>query len=419
MRPKISEGHSAGPGGRPRPGAADRSHDYASCCIVAGLCPAPPSTASTASTPNNAAHRGFRGVGLRRRRTLRLAAIHPDWEVTLATAETQAGGRVGDLYPSLAAVYPDLALTAADPAAADGLDVVFLALPHGASQDLVPELRKRVGLVVDLAADFRLREPDLYPRWYGSEHRCPDLLAEAVTGSPSCFRTSCPAPLWWRRPGATPRPPPWPWPRWSGPGWWTPQGIVVDAASGVSGAGRVPKAAHPFQCRRRRLHRLRPAQPPAHAGDRAGAGGGRPVIFTPHLAPMNRGILATCYARPAAGPAGVRRLRPPRPARRAGPLLPGLPLHRRRRAIAVHQSHPGLQLRPSDGPLRPSHGLDRGHCGHRQPHQGRGRPGHPVRQPGPRPARDVRPAADGVVPVTADSRAGDRRPNPPRTTGDW
>ena len=101
---------------------------------------------------------GYAGAEL-----LRLASVHPGWKVALATADTQAGGRVADLYPSLVAAYPDLAFSAPDVALADGLDVVFLALPHGASQDLVPELRKRVGVVVDLAADFRLRDPDLYP----------------------------------------------------------------------------------------------------------------------------------------------------------------------------------------------------------------------------------------------------------------
>src|SRR5579864_6101431 len=89
---------------------------------------------------------GFAGAEL-----LRLAAGHPDFDVVVATADTQAGGRVADLYPSLAAAYPDVVLAETDPAGADGLDLVFLALPHGASQDLVPDLRKRVGTIVDLA----------------------------------------------------------------------------------------------------------------------------------------------------------------------------------------------------------------------------------------------------------------------------
>ena len=130
---------------------------------------------------------GYAGAEL-----LRLLSAHPHFEVVLATADTQAGGRVADLYPSLAAAYPELRLTAADATAAEGLDIVFLALPHGASQGLVPELHKRVGAVVDLAADFRLRDPALYPRWYGSEHGCPDLLAEAVTGIPELFGDDLP-----------------------------------------------------------------------------------------------------------------------------------------------------------------------------------------------------------------------------------
>src|SRR5206468_245207 len=96
---------------------------------------------------------GYTGAEL-----LRLAAVHRGLEVAWATADTQAGTAVGDLYPSLAAAYDGLTFTPYDPAAADGLDLVFLALPHGQSQRIVPELRSRVGAIVDLAADFRLRD---------------------------------------------------------------------------------------------------------------------------------------------------------------------------------------------------------------------------------------------------------------------
>ena len=108
---------------------------------------------------------GFTGAEL-----LRLCAGHPDFEVAVATGETQAGTAVADLYPSLAAHYPDLTYAPADPSAVDGCDVAFLGLPHGASQALVPELLERVGHVVDLAADFRLRDAALYPAWYGEDH---------------------------------------------------------------------------------------------------------------------------------------------------------------------------------------------------------------------------------------------------------
>ena len=240
---------------------------------------------------------GFGGAEL-----LRLIAGHPDMEVVLATADTQAGGRVADLYPSLAPAYPDMTMVGADPAAADGLDLVFLALPHGASQGLVPELRSRVGTIVDLAADFRLRDAALYPRWYGEEHHHPELLAEAAFGIPELFRDGLAgasliaaagcyvtaaalalAPL--VRAGVI-----------------EPTGVIVDAASGVSGAGRVPKPNTHFNTVDEDFtaygllnHRHTPEIEQAT---------GAQVLFTPHLAPMNRGILATCYARPAQGRAG-------------------------------------------------------------------------------------------------------------------
>jgi N-acetyl-gamma-glutamyl-phosphate reductase len=237
---------------------------------------------------------GYAGAEL-----LRLIAAHPGWEVALATADSQAGGSVADLYPSLASVYPDLTLSAADPVAADGLDLVFLALPHGASQALVPELRKRVGTVVDLAADFRLHDPGLYPRWYGSEHLCPDLLAEAVTGIPELFPDDLPGATLVAAAGCYPTAAALALAPLVRAGLVEAQGIVVDAASGVSGAGRVPKPTTHFNTVDEDFtayglldHRHTPEIEQA-------IGPGAQVIFTPHLAPMNRGILATCYGRPA------------------------------------------------------------------------------------------------------------------------
>jgi N-acetyl-gamma-glutamyl-phosphate reductase len=234
---------------------------------------------------------GYAGAEL-----LRLAAGHPDIDIVLATAETQAGTATADLYPSLAATYPGLTFTDNDPASADGLDLVFLALPHGASQELVPELRKRVGVIVDLAADFRLKDPSLYPIWYGDEHHHPELLGEAVFGIPELFRDELPgatliaaagchvtaaalalAPL--VRAGAI-----------------QTEGIVVDTVTGVSGAGRGLKQHTQFCAVDEDVtayglltHRHTPEIEQAI---------GAQVLFTPHLAPMNRGILATCYARP-------------------------------------------------------------------------------------------------------------------------
>jgi N-acetyl-gamma-glutamyl-phosphate reductase len=236
---------------------------------------------------------GYAGAEL-----LRLLAGHPAFRVALATGETQAGGRVAGLYPHLAAAYPELVFTSADPAAADGLDVVFLALPHGASQDLVPELRKRVGTVVDLAADFRLRDPALYPQWYGSEHHCPDLLAEAATGIPELFGADLRGATLIAAAGCYPTAAALALAPLVRAGAVETRGVVVDAASGVSGAGRAPKPHTHFNAVDEDFtayglldHRHTPEIEQAT---------GAQVIFTPHLAPMNRGILATCYARPAA-----------------------------------------------------------------------------------------------------------------------
>ena len=237
---------------------------------------------------------GYTGAEL-----LRLCSSHPELDVVLATGDTTAGTPVAALYPSLAAAYPELVLAAPDPAAADGLDLVFLALPHGASQSLVPDLRKWAGKVVDLAADFRLKDPSLYPTWYGEPHAAPELLPEFAFGIPELFRDQLRgadlvaaagcyvtaaalalAPL--VRAGAV-----------------EPAGVVVDAASGLSGAGRMPRPTSQFAAANEDFvayglltHRHTPEIEQAT---------GASVLFTPHLAPMTRGLLATCYARPAPG----------------------------------------------------------------------------------------------------------------------
>src|ERR1700735_16513 len=107
---------------------------------------------------------GYTGAEL-----LRLLAAHPDLEVSVVTAHSHAGRMVGEHTPSLAAAYPGLIYEAADPARLDGLDRCFCPLPHGKPQRFVPELRERVGTIVDLAADFRLSDAALYPTWYGEE----------------------------------------------------------------------------------------------------------------------------------------------------------------------------------------------------------------------------------------------------------
>ncbi len=233
---------------------------------------------------------GYTGVEL-----LRLLAGHPALEVVHTGADSNAGNLVSEVAPGLAAAYGDLRFGSIDAASVDGLDLVFCCLPHGASGPLVAEMSGRVGHVVDLGADFRLRDPAAYPAWYGHEHPRPDLLADAAYGLPELFRqplrgarlvaaagcyvtASSLALAPFVRAGAV-----------------EPTGAIVDAYSGVSGAGRAPKPNLHFCTVDEDLtayglvtHRHTPEIEQAT---------GAQVLFTPHLAPTNRGILATVYAR--------------------------------------------------------------------------------------------------------------------------
>lgn len=230
---------------------------------------------------------------------LRLLAGHPSFEVAVVGAERHAGARLADLHPQLAALYPELVLSKTEPALLEGLDVVFAALPHGVSSQLVPTLRQdgKVGVVVDLAADFRLKDPDLYPRWYGSPHPHPELLAGAAFGIPELFRPELVGATLIAAAGCYVTAASLALAPLVRAGLIETTGVVVDAASGVSGAGRDLRENTQFCTVDEDFvaygllgHRHTPEIEQAC---------GAQVLFTPHLAPMNRGILATCYARPA------------------------------------------------------------------------------------------------------------------------
>lgn len=235
---------------------------------------------------------GYTGAEL-----LRLAALHPDLDVRFATGDTQAGTAVADLYPGLAAAYPDLAFVVWEPSLLSGVDAVFCGLPHGASQDLMSDLLGRVACVVDLGADFRLSDAELYRRWYGQVHRAPDLLGTFVYGLPELHRDELRGARAVAVPGCYPTAATlalWPLVR---SGLVEPEGLIVDAVSGVSGAGRPPKPSTTF-CAVDEDVTAYGLLDHRHTVEMEVNLGGS-VLFTPHLVPMNRGILATCYARPA------------------------------------------------------------------------------------------------------------------------
>jgi N-acetyl-gamma-glutamyl-phosphate reductase len=232
---------------------------------------------------------GYTGAEL-----LRLLTAHPELDVVHVTGDSAAGTPVADVYPSLAAGYGGLTFAGYDPADVGGLDVVFLALPHGHSQRIVPELVGQVGHIVDLAADFRLLDASLYPTWYGQEHTSPDLLADFAYGLPELFRDRLLGAPLIAVPGCYPTAASLALAPLVRSGVVERTGIIVDAASGVSGAG---KGAFPF-CGTDEDFVAYGLLDHRHTPEIEQNIGGT-VLFTPHLAPMNRGILATCYARPA------------------------------------------------------------------------------------------------------------------------
>lgn len=234
---------------------------------------------------------GYTGAEL-----LRLCAAHPQVEVVVATADTHAGTLAASLYPSLTAAYPNLVFGDMNVDMLAGLDAVFLALPHEASHDLVPALVGRVGCVVDLSAAYRLKDPNLYPVWYGFEHGHAELLGSAVYGLPELYRTEISGAGLVATPGCYVTAASLALAPLVRGGFIDDQGVIVDAASGVSGAGRGLKHSSLFATVDEDFtayglldHRHTPEMEQVT---------GAQILFTPHLAPMSRGILATCYAKP-------------------------------------------------------------------------------------------------------------------------
>ena len=235
---------------------------------------------------------GYTGAEL-----LRLCAQHPEFDVVYATAESHAGTLASSLYPSLAAKYPDLVFSEADPAVAAGLDVVFLGLPHDASMALAPQLDGQVGCLVDLSAAFRLKDASLYPTWYGFTHDQPELLAKAVFGLPELHRADLKEATLIATPGCHVTAATLALAPLVEAAAIDPVGVIVDSITGVSGAGRALKHTSMFCTADDDLnayglldHRHTP-----EIEQETGA----QVLFTPHLAPLSRGLLATCYAKPA------------------------------------------------------------------------------------------------------------------------
>ncbi len=238
---------------------------------------------------------GYTGVEL-----LRLLALHPDAELVAITSRGEAGLPVADMFPSLRG-YVDLSFV--DPASADlGVcDVVFFATPNGIAMQQARALLEKGVRVIDLAADFRIKDVAVWEKWYGMQHACPDLIAEAVYGLPEFNREQIRYARLIANPGCYPTAVQLGFMPLLRAGIVDPANLIADAKSGVSGAGRkaevhtlFAEAGDNFKAYGVGGHRHLPEISQGLSGI---AGQQVGLTFVPHLTPLIRGIHATLYAK--------------------------------------------------------------------------------------------------------------------------
>ncbi|MFQ3211167.1 MAG: N-acetyl-gamma-glutamyl-phosphate reductase [Oceanospirillaceae bacterium] len=242
---------------------------------------------------------GYTGVEL-----LRLLARHPHVEVCAITSRSEAGKSVADIYPSLRGEY-HLAFTEPTTATLAQADLVFFATPNGVAMKQVPDLLASGTKVIDLAADFRIQDIDVWSHWYGMEHACSELVTQAIYGLPEVNKSVIKSASLVANPGCYPTAVQLGLLPLIEQGLIDTQYLVADCKSGVSGAGRgaavgslLCEAGDSFKAYGVAGHRHLP-----EIKERLSIASGGPVglTFVPHLAPMIRGIHATLYARLISG----------------------------------------------------------------------------------------------------------------------
>ena len=241
---------------------------------------------------------GYTGAEL-----VRLLSHHAQTEICVLTADRRAGETMGSVFPHLA--HLDLpALSRIEEADWSGLDAVYCCLPHGTTQEIIAGLPAHLK-VVDLSADFRLADVSAYAESYGHEHLAPALQREAVYGLTEIKREAVRGARLIANPGCYPTTSQLPLVPPLEAGQIDPDDIIIDAKSGISGAGRSAKEANLFAEVSEGIHAYGVAKhrhaPEIEQGLSEAAGRPITVNFTPHLMPMNRGILATIYVRLAGG----------------------------------------------------------------------------------------------------------------------
>lgn len=238
---------------------------------------------------------GYTGVEL-----LRLLLNHSEVSLEMITSRNEAGSRVGELFPSLRRKV-ELRFSEPDPRLLSRCDVVFFATPNGFAMTLAPLLLSEGTRVIDLAADFRLKSVDEWQKWYAMPHACPELLAEAVYGLPELNREAIKDARLVANPGCYPTAVTLGLLPLLEGDCVSPESLVADVKSGVSGAGRKAALETAF-CEAGETVRAYSVAGHRHLPEILQCLAGacrRPVglTFVPHLMPMIRGIHATLYAR--------------------------------------------------------------------------------------------------------------------------
>ena len=248
---------------------------------------------------------GYTGAEL-----LRLLSLHPQITLTeVVASEKSEGLSLSSLLPNLAKVLT-FELSALDiPAIAKNADLVFLSLPHTQSLQPVADLIAQKKLVIDLSADYRLKDPKVYETWYQTTHPFPNLLPDAVYGLPELNRSAIAKSQLVAAPGCYPTVAILQLAPFVSQDLLEPQPIIIDAKSGVSGAGRTPTAGLHFPEAHEAIHAYKITThrhtPEIEQGlsqlvcspSSSSIASPPSFIFTPHLIPINRGILSTAYAR--------------------------------------------------------------------------------------------------------------------------
>jgi N-acetyl-gamma-glutamyl-phosphate reductase len=243
------------------------------------------------------------GSGYTAAELLKILLRHPEVEIVTVTSRKEETPLVAELHPSL------MGRTSlrcepfhADRLVARGVQCAFGCLPHGASMSTLPALLERGIRVIDLSADYRLRDPNVYAQWYGESHEDLAHLAQAVYGLPELYGDEIPTAPLVANPGCYPQTGILGLAPLVAGHYLEPSGIIIDSKSGVSGAGRTPKLNYHFpECNESvsayqvGRHRHTPEIEQALSDV---AGEPIEVLFTPHLIPMDRGIFSTIYATP-------------------------------------------------------------------------------------------------------------------------